>query len=176
MKIAIPGVLILVGMIGLITMGVLQGAIPEIGVTQLSSGEFGGQTVRLLGVIDEIETDVRPMRFTIRDMADKEMTVVATVDDHRPDIFKVDTDVAVIGVYDVKTQAFEGTKIFTKCPSKYEATDTMGEGSEAARSGYGNDSSGYGNDSYGEGYGDEGSTDPVQAADSTLATPVVDPE
>ncbi len=163
MKIAIPGVLILVGVIGLITMGVLQGAIPEIGVDALSSGAFDGETVRLQGVIHAIETDVRPMRFTVRDLENREMTIVATVDDHRPDIFKVDTDVAVIGVFDAKTQVFEGTKIFTKCPSKYEATDSMGMGSEAARGG-----ASYGDDANEESIGQ---TEP--ALDEKLAAPAV---
>ena len=57
------------------------------------------------------------------------------VDDHRPDIFKPDTDVAVIGILDPETGVFEGTKIFTKCPSKYEASDPGSMGSVAARSG-----------------------------------------
>lgn len=140
MKIVIPGLLILVGMVGLISMGISQGAIPEIGVAELMDGEFVGQKVRLQGVIDVIENDVRPMRFHVRDMVDREITVMAEVDDTRPDLFKIDTDVAVIGVFDGATNTFVGTKIFTKCPSKYEASDPLGLGSEAARSGgYGSD-------------------------------------
>ena len=135
MKIAIPGLLILVGMVGLITMGIVQGAIPEIGVSALKEGEFTGREVRLQGVIHAIETDIRPMRFTIRDMQDPEVFVTAVVDDQRPDIFKIDTDVAVIGVLDGPSNTFQGTKVFTKCPSKYEAADPSSMGSAAARSG-----------------------------------------
>jgi cytochrome c-type biogenesis protein CcmE len=125
-KIAVPGLLILAGMVGLIAMGILSGAIPEVGVQQLSSPEFSGAEVRLLGVIHAIESDIRPMRFTIRDMKDPSSQVIVEVDDHRPDIFKVDTDVAVVGRYDSGTRVFAGTKLFTKCPSKYEATGGSG--------------------------------------------------
>ena len=125
-KIAVPGLLILAGMIGLIAMGILEGAIPEVGVRQLSSPEFAGAEVRLLGVIHQIESDIRPMRFTIRDMKDPQAQVIVEVDDHRPDIFKVDTDVAVVGRYDGEHRVFAGTKLFTKCPSKYEATGASG--------------------------------------------------
>lgn len=125
-KIAVPGLLILVGMVGLIAMGILQGAIPEVGVQQISSPEYAGAEVRLLGVIHAIESDIRPMRFTIRDMKDPASHVVVEVDDHRPDIFKVDTDVAVVGRYDAGSGVFAGTKLFTKCPSKYEATGGSG--------------------------------------------------
>ena len=61
MKIAIPGVLILIGVVGLIAMGISQGAIPEVDVESLQSGDYDGQQVRLLGVIHKIETDTRPM-------------------------------------------------------------------------------------------------------------------
>lgn len=135
MKIAIPGVLILIGVVGLIAMGISQGAIPEVNVESLQNGDYDGQQVRLLGVIHKIETDTRPMRFEIRGMQDPSVVVMAQVDDQRPDLFKVDTDVAVIGAYNADTKSFKGTKIFTKCPSKYEATDQLGKGSEAARRG-----------------------------------------
>lgn len=151
MKIAIPGVLILIGVVGLIAMGVSQGAIPEVHVENLKGGEFNGKQVRLLGVINKIETDTRPMRFEIRGMNDPSVVVLAQVDDQRPDLFKVDTDVAVVGSYNADTQAFSGTKIFTKCPSKYEATDQLGQ--DAAKG-----------DSYGS-YGDS------SAADSESTTP-----
>ncbi len=126
MKIAIPGLLILIGLVGLVTMGILQGAIPEVGVQSLRMGDYEGKIVRLQGVIHAIDSDVRPMRFTIRDIEDPSVRIIASVDDHRPDIFKVDTDVAVIGVFVGKTELFEGTKIFTKCPSKYEESGVMG--------------------------------------------------
>ena len=96
MKIAIPGVLILIGVVGLIAMGISQGAIPEVNVESLQNGDYDGQQVRLLGVIHKIETDTRPMRFEIRGMQDPSVVVMAQVDDQRPDLFKVDTDVAVI--------------------------------------------------------------------------------
>jgi cytochrome c-type biogenesis protein CcmE len=135
MKVAVPGLLILIGMVSLIWMGIVQGAIPEVGVQGLQTGQFAGRQVRLQGVIEAIETDVRPMRFTIRDLQDPEVRYPVIVDDHRPDIFKPDTDVAVIGILDPETGVFEGTKIFTKCPSKYEASDPGSMGSVAARSG-----------------------------------------
>lgn len=132
MKIAIPAVLILAGVVGLITMGILQGAIPEVGVAALQEDPtYHGTSVRLLGVITEIEGEGRPIRFTVRDMGNPDASVPVVVDGIRPDLFKVDADVAVIGVYDRESGRFEGTKIFTKCPSKYEATDETGAGGSA---------------------------------------------
>lgn len=126
MKLAVPGALILIGMIGLLAMGILEGAIPEVGVAELSAPENQEIEVRLIGVIQAIERDIRPMRFTVRDMKDPAALVQVEVDDHRPDIFKVDTDVAVVGRYHSASRTFSGTKIFTKCPSKYEASDAKG--------------------------------------------------
>ena len=59
MKVVIPFLLILAGLVGLIAMGVTQGGIPELQVGDLSSGEFDGKVVKVHGLLEKIQSDNR---------------------------------------------------------------------------------------------------------------------
>ena len=63
------------------------------------------------------------MRFDICDREQPDLVISVEVDDLRPDQFKVTNDVAVQGIYDPLEKKMHGTKIYTKCPSKYEASE-----------------------------------------------------
>ena len=120
MKLLVPFVLIAGGLIALVTMGIVQGGIPEIQVHELLSGDYSGRKVKVHGKIARIEKETRPLVFEVCDKLDASKVIRVEVDDVRPDLFKVGNDVAVEGALD--GPLFNGTKIYTKCPSKYEAS------------------------------------------------------
>lgn len=129
MKIWIPATLIFAGLAGLVTMGILQGGIPELPVRTLmaQTDEYADREIKLQGVLKAIHKDTRPLVFDICDRENADLVVSVEVDDLRPDQFKVTNDIAVLGVYDSKAGKMHGTKIYTKCPSKYEASEEGGE-------------------------------------------------
>ena len=130
MRILVPALLLGLGVVALITMGVLQGGIPEMQVHQVFAGQNPGKKLKVHGKIGRIDSEVRPLTFLIRDKDDTLAgEFMVEVDDVRPDLFKVDNDVAVEGYYDPATRTLKGTKIYTKCPSKYEAAEATGQGS-----------------------------------------------
>lgn len=135
MRVVIPVVVILGALAGLIGMAVATMGTPEVYVHQMVSGEqFIGREVKVQGVIAAIHNDVRPLRFSVRDKEHPDQVLEVEIDDVRPDIFEVGNDVAVIGALSSRGGVLAGTKIFTKCPSKYEPA----EGEEGA---YGEDGS-----------------------------------
>ena len=125
MKIWVPATLIFSGLAGLITMGILQGGIPELPVRQLMAETevYGDREIKLQGVLKAIHKETRPLRFDICDREQADLVISVEVDDLRPDQFKVTNDIAVLGVYDPREKQMHGTKIYTKCPSKYEASE-----------------------------------------------------
>ena len=126
MRIWVPGVVILVAVVGLIVTGIKYGAIPELHVQQVLAGAHSDQEIKVLGVIESIESEYRPLVFKIRDMNEPQSVLSVEIDDVRPDLFKVNNDVAVIGFFDIDKGCLTGDKVFTKCPSKYEASEQMG--------------------------------------------------
>ena len=128
MKVVVPFLLILAGLVGLIAMGVTQGGIPELQVSELRAGEFDGRVVKVHGFLKSIESTTRPLRFTVRDKVDPTIVISVTCDKTKPDTFQEEYDVAVEGVWDAKTASFEAEHIYTKCPSKYEAEAKEGLG------------------------------------------------
>jgi cytochrome c-type biogenesis protein CcmE len=130
-KIAIPALLLLVGLVGLITMGVIQGAIPELQVHELLADRSRGPEVKVHGIIERIDKGTRPLDFMIRDKAQEGVNVRVLADQSMPDTFQVDYDIAVQGRFDAAAGAFRADKIFTKCPSKYEADEKLGITSSA---------------------------------------------
>jgi cytochrome c-type biogenesis protein CcmE len=130
-KIAIPALLLLVGLIGLIVMGVIQGAIPELQVHELLANRARDREVKVHGIVERIDKGERPLDFTIRDKARAGLTVRVVADQSRPDTFQVDRDIAVQGHFDAASGAFRAEKIYTKCPSKYEAAEQLGKTSAA---------------------------------------------
>lgn len=124
MRIWVPVMVIVLGITTLVVLGIYHGAIPELQVHQVLAGAEPGRKIKMHGKIAAIHQDFRPLRFTVRDKDDSKAVLVVsvTVDDTRPDIFKVENDVAVEGVFDPRTGTLAGTRIYTKCPSKYEAS------------------------------------------------------
>lgn len=133
MRVVLPVIIILAALAGLIGMAVATMGIPEVQVHQMTTSEFIGREVKVQGVIESIQSEVRPLRFTVRDKENPALTLEVEIDDVRPDIFEVNNDVAVVGSLAAPGERLSGTKIYTKCPSKYEAA----EGAEGAPGGYG---------------------------------------
>ncbi len=134
MRVLIPGIIIFIGFAGLIGMAVATMGIPEVQVHQVRSAEFANRELKVQGVISAIESEVRPLRFTVQDRERPTALLEVEIDDVRPDIFKVGNDVAVIGTYDSESGRLAGHKIFTKCPSKYEAEGGTGDAYSAESS------------------------------------------
>ncbi len=131
MNTVIPGLLIACALGGLLFMAAREGAIPELQVRDLlAQAEAGtlkpGQgQVKVHGIISAIEQDHRPLIFSIRDKQNADQVITVEIDSARPDIFDLDKEVAVIVDY-AGASRLKGDKIFTKCPSKYEAAGEAG--------------------------------------------------
>lgn len=121
MKVVIPFLLILVGLAGLIAMGVAQGGIPELQVSELRGGEFEDRTVKVHAMLTSVESETRPLRFTVSDKLDPDLKIPVVYDATKPDTFTVGYEIAVEGVFDQATGTFDAEHVYTKCPSKYEA-------------------------------------------------------
>ncbi len=131
MKIWIPATVIFLSVVGLMAMGLKYGAIPELHVSQVLAGERPAEQVRVLGIIESIETEHRPLRFRIRDFKNPRSVLEVEVDDARPELYRLNTDVAVRGYFNAPKGVLEGDKIYTKCPSKYEAAGERSSPSDA---------------------------------------------
>lgn len=131
MKIWIP-VVIIIGALGtLIGFSVYSMGYPEVQVAELITTEgedFSGRLVKLQGRIAAIHSETGTIHFDVSDKADPTKIVTVKVDGLRPELFKVGNDVAVDGVFDRAQGEMNGTKIYTKCPSKYEASKGEGMG------------------------------------------------
>lgn len=128
-KLAVPLTLIVVGFGALLTLGLLEGGMPEIQARELGRAEYAGQTVRMHGILHRIESGDRPLRFLIRDKEQPDVLVPVYADKTRPDTFQESYDIAVDGAWDETRQYFVARSIMTKCPSKYEAEAKQGIGS-----------------------------------------------
>lgn len=138
MRIAIPILTLLGALAALITVGIRELGIPEVHVRQLLAGGYAGMPVKIQGRIASIASEARPVRFEICDKENAQVVVPVIVDAVRPDIFQVGNDVAVEGVYDPSAGLVSGTRIHTKCPSKYKASESVdldGAGGYGASSG-----------------------------------------
>ena len=131
MKIAVPATLIGIGLVALIVAGIIVGGIPEMQVAQLLTSDYeASRTLKVHGILADIESDQRPLKFTVADKADPEKKIKVECDRTRPDTFQVTYDVAVQGTYDADRGVFVAEQIYTKCPSKYEAEDRYKAGTE----------------------------------------------
>lgn len=129
-KLAVPLALIALGFVGLMTVGILEGGIPEIQVRDVRTEAYAGKVVKVHGLLDKIESRDRPLRFTVRDKDRPDIVLPVYADKTRPDTFQETYDVAVEGRWDDAQQRFIADKIMTKCPSKYEAEAKEGIGSK----------------------------------------------
>ncbi|MEM7164374.1 MAG: cytochrome c maturation protein CcmE [Planctomycetota bacterium] len=135
MKIWIPIVMIIGALGTLIGVSVYSMGYPEVQVAELlapEGSEFSGRQVKLQGRIAAIHSEFGIIHFDVSDKKDPSQVVSVKVDGLRPDLFKVGNDVAVDGVYDRAQGEMAGTKIYTKCPSKYEASKGESMNYEAA--------------------------------------------
>jgi len=128
MKVLIPFALIFAGLGGLIAMGVAQGGIPELQVSQVLHGEYADREVKVHGFLAEISSSERPLRFTVRDKENEDLAIHVVCNKTKPDTFQEDFDVAVQGRWNAAGNEFVAEQIFTKCPSKYEAEAKEGIG------------------------------------------------
>lgn len=123
MKTLIPAIVIVLAVGALIAAGVVFGAIPELQVRDvLAQPPEAKQKIKVHGILHSIEQGTRPLKFTIRDKENAGQLMQVVADELRPDIFEVGKDVAVEGFFDNRAVLMNGTKIYTKCPSKYEAS------------------------------------------------------
>jgi cytochrome c-type biogenesis protein CcmE len=121
MTVVIPFLLILAGLAGLIAMGVAQGGIPELQVSELKSGEFADRIVKVHAMLASVESETRPLKFTISDKEDPALLIPVVYDATKPDTFTVGYELAVEGTWDETAGTFDAEHVYTKCPSKYEA-------------------------------------------------------
>lgn len=130
-KLAVPLVLIFLGLISLLVLGILDGGIPEIQAAEMKDQKYRSGTVKVHGVLGKIESAERPLRFWVQDKVHPEIQFAVIADKTRPDTFQETYDVAVEGRWDAANNRFEADRILTKCPSKYEAESKDGIGSQA---------------------------------------------
>ena len=125
MRLWIPITAIFSGLVLLLVTSLSALGIPEVPVRDLLTAEHDGQEIKLQGVLKAIHKETRPIRFDVCDREDDSLVVQIEVDDVRPDVFEVGKDVAVIGIFSAESRTMAGTKIFTKCPSKYEESEKL---------------------------------------------------
>ena len=130
-KLALPVVLILLGVVTLLALSISAGGIPEIQARELRTGAYDGREVKVHGLLHAIQSDQRPLRFQVRYKNDAGAVIDVLADETRPDTFQVSYDVAVQGRWNAAERRFEADKVFTKCPSKYEEAEKAGVGSAA---------------------------------------------
>ena len=130
-KLAVPLVLIFLGLAALLVMGILDGGIPEIQAAEMKDPKYHDGIVKVHGVLGKIESAERPLRFWVKDKTHPDVQFYVLADKTRPDTFQETYDVAVEGRWDAANNRFEADRILTKCPSKYEAESKDGIGSQA---------------------------------------------
>lgn len=130
-KLLVPLVLIALGLVGLLAMGLAEG-IPEIQVREIAAGNYRDTTVKVHGILKEIQPGERPLRFTVRDKDRPDVEIPVWHAKGKPDTFQTEFDVACEGRWDAAENRFVAERIFTKCPSKYEDEAKQGVGSREA--------------------------------------------
>jgi cytochrome c-type biogenesis protein CcmE len=128
-KLLVPLALIVAGFLGLLVIGIREGGVPEIQAHELATVAPGGETVRMHGILHEIRSNERPLRFVVRDKERPDVLVPVYADKTRPDTFQESYDIAVDGNWDAARGEFVARQILTKCPSKYESEEKAGIGS-----------------------------------------------
>lgn len=131
-KLVIPVALIGVGLGTLMTVAIIQGGVPELQVSGVAGGNWKNRELKVHGLLASVERDQRPLRFTLKDKDDPSKLLPVFAELNKPDTFQLEYDVAVQGRYDAAEGVFRAEKIFTKCPSKYEADEKKGIGSRKA--------------------------------------------
>jgi cytochrome c-type biogenesis protein CcmE len=131
-KLVVPVALLVVGVGALVFFGIATG-VPEFQVREVATESRPDQDVKVHGLIAAIESDVRPLKFTMKDKEKAGITMAVVCDRPKPDTFQLEYDVAVVGRWDAAAKLFRADQLFTKCPSKYEADEKLGVGSAKAK-------------------------------------------
>ena len=127
-KFIIGGTLIIIAIVFLIILGLKSGATYYYEVNELlaQGSSLDGKTVRVGGeVAPDVEHEVGKLRFKIIDIVSQDTTLPVAYQGSVPDTFKVGRHVTVEGRY-TPGGVFEATSIITKCPSKYQPEETLG--------------------------------------------------
>ncbi len=123
MKIWLPALVIVASVGTLITAGVIYGHIPEMQVHEvIEDPPLAEQKIKVHGILHSVQ-QVDPgldLEFILRDKKSPGLLLSIVTDEIRPEIFEVGKDVAVEGYFNPEKRRLDGTKIYTKCPSKYE--------------------------------------------------------
>lgn len=94
--------------------------IPESEVQEALAGKAPSGDVKIHGVLHKVYLATGPLDFEMRDKANPDQLLRVKIMSDPPDTFELDRDVSVIAHYVPETGMWEGDKIYTKCPSKYE--------------------------------------------------------
>ena len=127
-KSIIGGTLIIIAIVFLIILGLKSGATYYYEVNELlaQGSSLDGRTIRVGGeVAPDVEHEVGKLRFKIIDITSQDTTLPVVYQGLVPDTFKVGRHVVVEGRY-TSRGVFEATSIITKCPSKYQPEETLG--------------------------------------------------
>lgn len=127
MRIVLPAVAIFVALGLILGLGLFFGSIPEVQVSEalglqekaVSERSSSGE-VKIHGHLHKIYRAVGPLEFDMRDKQNPDQILRVKINSEPPDTFELDRDVSVIVRFDPETNTWEGDKIYTKCPSKYE--------------------------------------------------------
>jgi cytochrome c-type biogenesis protein CcmE len=124
----IGGALIIIAFVFLIVLGFRNGCVYYYEVNELLDQgiSIDGKTIRVGGeVAPDIKREVGKLSFRIIDVANQDTTLPVVYHGSIPDTFKVGRHVIVEGIYTTE-RVFEATSIITKCPSKYQPEETLG--------------------------------------------------
>ena len=127
-KFIIGSTLIIIAIVFLVIMGLKSGATYYYEVNELlaQGSSLDGKTVRVGGeVAPDVEHEVGKLRFKILHIVSQGTTLPVVHQGSVPDTFKVGRHVIVEGRY-TPEGVFETTSILTKCPSKYQPEETLG--------------------------------------------------
>ena len=110
----------------LVWVGIVEASIPVLKLSQLRSAEYEGGTIRLdEGQVAQIDS-LAPLRFTIATKNDPSSTLQVESDAPPPENLKVGIDVGLLGEYNREKQSFRASKVSTRCPSRYQASEDAG--------------------------------------------------
>ncbi len=127
-RFVIGGALIIIAFVFLIFLGFRNGCVYYYEVDELIDQgiSIDGKTIRVGGeVAPDIEREVGKLSFRIIDVTDQNTTLPVVYNGSIPDTFKVGRHVIVEGTY-TSEGIFKAASIITKCPSKYEPEETLG--------------------------------------------------
>ncbi len=114
--------------VGVLIWQAFSSMVPVLTVNQVLSEEYTGGMVQVDGgKIIAIE-GLAPLKFTVGIPSDEASRITVVSTQPVPENFKVDLDVSIRGEFDQAAGVFHATRVTTKCPSRYEASEAVYEG------------------------------------------------